>query len=311
LLTVIYAVYAADASSGYLTLVPYVVYICCMKGLRESFQRSLLQPPPGASVWILRMGKLLLDDTPVREFVPVHVGPHLVLEGCGLIKTGGGEYPLRAGDMFCLWPGVEAHYRQDPSRPWQLLWCHLIGDGAAAAGRALGLSAEKSAWRPTNGQGVRRTMEELFCRFCRPEKYSPSAVLSSFFAWLSAVNAPTDDSAPANPTRTLVMQAQMLFEGFPEIVMNVSEVARALHVCRTTLFRAFREELKQSPMEYLAGIRLEKAKELLRLTDRKLVAVARDSGYRDEKYFSRVFRQATGTTPGQYRMRQSDFSHTL
>jgi two-component system response regulator YesN len=49
--------------------------------------------------------------------------------------------------------------------------------------------------------------------------------------------------------------------------------------------------------------RIERAKELLRQSDRKLYEIAAEVGYSDAKYFSQLFRKITGQTPNQYRYR--------
>ena len=55
--------------------------------------------------------------------------------------------------------------------------------------------------------------------------------------------------------------------------------------------------------EYLRGVRVRKAKEYLEYTQKSVAAVAEAVGYEDEKYFSRVFKKATGMSPGEYRKR--------
>ena len=50
-------------------------------------------------------------------------------------------------------------------------------------------------------------------------------------------------------------------------------------------------------MEY----RIERAKELLLLTDAKVYRVGQMVGYEDKFYFSRIFKQQTGMTPNDYR----------
>ena len=45
----------------------------------------------------------------------------------------------------------------------------------------------------------------------------------------------------------------------------------------------------------------DRAKELLCGTQLKLYEIAEKTGYSDPKYFSKVFREATGLTPAEYR----------
>ncbi len=55
------------------------------------------------------------------------------------------------------------------------------------------------------------------------------------------------------------------------------------------------------PLRYVARYRLDRVRELLLATDKPLAEVARLTGYRDAAYLSRVFRQAEGMSPGEYR----------
>jgi transcriptional regulator GlxA family with amidase domain len=54
-------------------------------------------------------------------------------------------------------------------------------------------------------------------------------------------------------------------------------------------------------MEYVQRLRLEHARELLRDTNLTVAEVAEFSGYRNQAYFGKVFRQKLSLTPGSYR----------
>ncbi len=67
------------------------------------------------------------------------------------------------------------------------------------------------------------------------------------------------------------------------------------------LNRVFRTVLGVTPLQYLARLRMERAAAML--TDHQLTigAVAREVGYDDPYYFSRVFKQHFGRSPRDYR----------
>lgn len=54
-------------------------------------------------------------------------------------------------------------------------------------------------------------------------------------------------------------------------------------------------------MDYLTGMRVEKAKELLTGSNLKIKEVCERLGYSNINYFIKVFKDATGVTPGDYR----------
>lgn len=55
--------------------------------------------------------------------------------------------------------------------------------------------------------------------------------------------------------------------------------------------------------EYLAKVRVEKAKEFLERLDLNVAEIAWKVGYEDPNYFSQVFRKTTGLRPSEYRKR--------
>lgn len=63
----------------------------------------------------------------------------------------------------------------------------------------------------------------------------------------------------------------------------------------------FKKEMKVNYVEYLNRVRIERAKELLLKTDESVSEVSDRTGFKDNTYFSRVFRRMTGESPGEYR----------
>ena len=59
--------------------------------------------------------------------------------------------------------------------------------------------------------------------------------------------------------------------------------------------------MQKTFIEYVTGKRMEKAKKLLRDTDRSSGEIARAVGYKDPHYFSFVFKKTQGISPKEYR----------
>lgn len=85
----------------------------------------------------------------------------------------------------------------------------------------------------------------------------------------------------------------------PELTMN--SLAEYLQMSAVSLSIEFKNEIEVNPSEYLANLRMNKAKELLRNTDMLIKDVGVAVGYEDDRSFRRRFKKYTGITPAQYR----------
>ena len=63
----------------------------------------------------------------------------------------------------------------------------------------------------------------------------------------------------------------------------------------------FSQEMQQTFIEYLTQLRMNKAKELLRCSDKRSGEIALEVGYKDPHYFSFLFKKTQGCTPSEYR----------
>lgn len=79
------------------------------------------------------------------------------------------------------------------------------------------------------------------------------------------------------------------------------EIAEEIGVSENYLSRVFDQELGLSLWDYLNRFRVSQAKELFRRTQGSVKTVAAQVGFKDPKYFSRVFRKLTGSSPDEYR----------
>ncbi|NLK73995.1 MAG: helix-turn-helix transcriptional regulator [Clostridiales bacterium] len=84
--------------------------------------------------------------------------------------------------------------------------------------------------------------------------------------------------------------------------LNMSLLADKLGISGVTLAVEFKNAMGISPSDYLAMIRIENAKQLLRDTQLLVKEVSLAVGYEDDNVFSRRFKKYVGKTPGQYRM---------
>lgn len=83
--------------------------------------------------------------------------------------------------------------------------------------------------------------------------------------------------------------------------LRLEDVSTAVGFNATYFSTLFKKETGQNFMDYLTELRISKAKELLCGEELSVQDVAEQVGYRDLKYFSRLFKKLTGVSPSDYK----------
>lgn len=111
-------------------------------------------------------------------------------------------------------------------------------------------------------------------------------------------SSPQNHAEKSNTVRDAIRYMQAHY-GNPDL--NMMALAEYLDISAVALSIAFKNEMEVKPSEYLANLRIEKAKELLRQTDMLVKDISVSCGYEDDGSFARRFKKHTGMSPGQYR----------
>lgn len=86
--------------------------------------------------------------------------------------------------------------------------------------------------------------------------------------------------------------------------VRISDIAKICHVSEATLRRMFISEFALSPKDYINGLRITRARQLLESGDMSVAEVASLCGFDEASYFSRFFKKKTGKKPMEIQKKQ-------
>ncbi len=110
------------------------------------------------------------------------------------------------------------------------------------------------------------------------------------------------DQQSATRYGLVIRRAQAyLNEHYQNPGISLHEVARHVALSNNHFCTVFSQEMGITFTEYLTGLRLSRAKELLRTTSLRSSDIAYQVGYNDPHYFSYLFKKNTGLTPRDFR----------
>ena len=210
----------------------------------------------------------------------------------------GRRVPVTAPSLIWLTPGTPHHYGADPVTGWDESFVDFTGPatttytelGCIEPERPLVPLADTAAPRAAIGRMVRAA-----------RRGNPLLEVETGAAVHELLVALRRARADVGPDGDPVLQA-LARDAFQPL--SVAEHAARHGMTPAELRTVVRRGAGCSPKDYLLGIRLGHAKELLATSDLPVAAVARRVGYDDPAYFSRLFARRVGMAPVRFRAQQ-------
>lgn len=235
-----------------------------------------------------------------------------VLDGFALvyISSGGGKFEsrpggqvdLEAGSAFLLFPGVWHRYAPDPETGWHEYWIGFDGDQARRWLKHRFISPRKPVVKVSAEDAVQAVFAHTLqsVRQHRPalQQILAGAIANLLGLFYSAQQAlPAPEAAQANKIESAIARIQSDFARD----VDMQALANDLGVSYSWLRAKFTDHTGLAPRQYLLELRMVRARSLLAETSLTVKEIAVQTGFGDEHYFSRIFRQRLKCTPSQWR----------
>lgn len=106
---------------------------------------------------------------------------------------------------------------------------------------------------------------------------------------------------PQGQNRLVQSAKQIVQQRYSDCALSVALIAEKLNVSAAYLSTLFKMETGQTLIKYISHYRLEKAKEMLALTNMRVADIAEKVGYFNTSYFISLFKNSVGESPAKYR----------
>jgi AraC family transcriptional regulator len=102
------------------------------------------------------------------------------------------------------------------------------------------------------------------------------------------------------PDRQLMLVLEYINEHLDREI-KLADLAALLDMSQFHFSHLFKQAIGTSPYQYLLQQRVERAKHMLKQSERSIAEIALDCGFNSHSHLSKQFRQLTGITPKAYR----------
>ncbi|MDI9469204.1 MAG: helix-turn-helix domain-containing protein [Bacillota bacterium] len=224
---------------------------------------------------------------------------HFIIGGRGTLYAPQGSYQLTAGDAFVIRPYTMNRYVADLSEPWTYYWIGFGGREAASILERIGIPAQAVVFRYEPDASFLSLLHAIAAvsRLSNVSEFEQLGRLYTLFARLAADSDYQQTLPPDDDSRLLFY----LEQHYQDENLTIAEIARALNLSRSQLYRKVRRLSGYSVQQYLLHYRLNIAAAHLRNTSANVAEIALKCGFRDPAYFSRAFRLRYKLSPSEYR----------
>ena len=248
---------------------------------------------------------------PLHSFGPAvrnHFLFHYIFSGKGRLlstddKVKVNEYHLEGGQGFMIWPSQNNHYIADEKTPWVYGWVEFDGLKARELVTQAGLTFNYPVYISKDNNERERMKNEL-CHIINNKNSQPPQLIGHLYLFHSALIASSSlQKKPSGGSlrEFYIREALSFIEQHYHEEIGVEDIAAYCRLDRSYLGKLFRNVLNITPHEFFIRYRINKACELMKITDRTIAEISKLVGYPNQFVFSRLFKKNMNLPPKEWR----------
>lgn len=226
----------------------------------------------------------------------------MVMNGAGSLLYCGKEYALTTGDCIfidCLKP---YSHMTDADNLWTLCWVHFYGPT---------MTSIYDKYRERGGRPVFRPVENKFImvwdalfQIASGSDYLRDMLinqhLSELVTLLMSESWHPEDRVTAKKKASVTEIKDFIDKNYADKI-TLDSLSSQFYINKYYLTKVFKEQYGQSLSSYILSVRITKAKQLLRFSDKNVEEIGYECGLGAPHYFSQTFKSVEGVPPSVYR----------
>lgn len=213
------------------------------------------------------------------------------------------ECPIKAGDIFLLFPGEWHCYHPTPGSTWKSYWIGYRGRNMDDRVKYGFLSSAKPIYHTGYSPDIIQLYKTAMQAAKEEAAYSQqilAGIVNNLIGMMYAKERNiilSRDMANVD----LINKAKLIIREKLEDPVTIQEVAESLGMGYSNFRKLFKEFTGFSPALYQQELRLQKAREMLSTTNISIKEIAYRLNFDSPDYFSSKFKAKTGFKPSEYR----------
>ena len=217
---------------------------------------------------------------------------HIITEGECVFRTQYGEYSLKKGDIFLVFPALP--YALETSKEFQYLYADFLGTQIDLIADKLKISTRNCIFL-----GYSELLSSWENALKMPKEVAHLSAKSIIYQTFAAIGARV--TLPSTKANTAAYQIKKYVdENFSSPDLSLQSLCAEFSYSTKYISALFKSEFKISFKSYLNQIRIHNACALMEKGFSGVKTVAFLCGFSDPLYFSKLFKAQTGVSPTDF-----------
>jgi AraC-like DNA-binding protein len=208
---------------------------------------------------------------------------------------------VTSGSVLLLLPGVKHFYKPLPETGWHEYWVGFVGaffNGLVSQGILL---KERLLFKIGLHEYILSIFSKIFEEVRLQRPLYQIKVGSLIFSLLAEILSYERRKDHPSYSQQITEKTKYLIETNIDSEIDMTSIAQTIGVSASRLNEIFKTYTSMTPYQYYIQIKIDKACRLLEQENISIKEAAFKLGFKDQYYFSRLFRQKTGVTPSKWK----------
>lgn len=231
-----------------------------------------------------------------------------VTDGNGALEYEGKHYDLKAGDVVFIDCRKSYSHSTGTCEPnggdlWSLQWVHFYGPSVPSVYAKYCERGGRPVLRLRETSRISEVLTALYDTAASKDYIRDMRIneLLSSLLTLLMEQSWNPKSGKRLPRLMDVSEIRVYIDEHYAEKLSLADVADHFYISKDYLGKLFKECFGTTVNGYILSVRITKAKQLLRFSDKTAEEIGGLVGMPDANYFSRMFKKVEGVSPSEYR----------
>lgn len=229
----------------------------------------------------------------------------IVVSGSGVLNYNGKEYSLSTSSCVFIDCRKPYSHSTNPDDMWTLQWIHFDGPEMNAIYSKYQERGGRAVFSPQDAVSdqIEIVWQSLFDVAGSADYMRDMLInqhLSTLLTLLMSESWHPEDQKHGKKRESLLDVKKWIDQNYDQKI-TLESLSSRFFINKYYLSKSFKEQFGQSLSSYILSIRITKAKQLLRFTDKSVEEIGLECGLGAAHYFSQTFKNVEGVPPSKYR----------